>query len=117
MITSGARDGWATCPVTELGLIRVCAQLPVGRRTPEATADLLAILRVTSVGHVFWPDFLSPSGLAEVRAAATAKEVTDRYLWALARRFGGRVITFDRGLSAVAGDDAECLLTEQGPSH
>ena len=26
-MTSGAIDGWATCPLTELGVIRVCAQL------------------------------------------------------------------------------------------
>ena len=27
VLTAGTHDGWATCPVTELGLIRVCAQL------------------------------------------------------------------------------------------
>jgi predicted nucleic acid-binding protein len=45
-----------------------------------------------------------------VRTAATAKQITDRYLLALARRHGGRVITFDRGLAAAGGDDVNCLL-------
>ena len=27
VISHGARDGWATCPLTELGVIRVCALL------------------------------------------------------------------------------------------
>ena len=38
-----ARDVWATCPGTELGLMRVCAQLPVGQRAPAATADALGL--------------------------------------------------------------------------
>lgn len=56
VLDAGARDGWATCAVTELGLIRVCAQLSVGRRTPEAAANALVLLRrraaVTSFGRM-----------------------------------------------------------------
>lgn len=112
-LDAGARDGWATCAVTELGLIRVCAQLPVGRRTPEASADALVLFRATSGGHVFWPDVVSPSALTEVRAAVTAKQVTDRYLWGLARHYRGRVVTFDGGLAAAGGEDVR-LLTASG---
>jgi toxin-antitoxin system PIN domain toxin len=106
VLTTGARDGWATCPITELGLIRVCAQLPVGHRAPEATADTLVLFRTTNAGHVFWPDVVSPATLAQVRSAMTAKQVTDRYLWGLARHYGGSLVTFDRGLAAAGGDDA-----------
>lgn len=113
VLDAGARDGWATCAVTELGLIRVCAQLSVGRRTPEATADALVLLRATSAGHVFWPDIVSPAALTEVRTAVTAKQVTDRYLWGLARRYRGRVVTFDGGLAAAGGEDVR-LLTPSG---
>lgn len=107
----GARDGWATCPVTELGLIRVCAQLSVGYRAPEATADALVLLRATNSGHVFWPDVVSPAALTEVRAAPTAKHVTDRYLWGLARHYGGRLVTFDRGLAAAGREDVWLLTS------
>jgi len=110
VLTTGARDGWATCPVTELGLIRVCAQLPVGHRAPEATADALVLFRATNAGHVFWPDVVAPATLAQVRSAVTAKLVTDRYLWGLARHFRGLLVTFDRGLAAAGRDDV-CLLT------
>lgn len=110
VLTAGAQDGWATCPVTELGLIRVCAQLPVGHRAPEATADALVLFRATNVGHVFWPDVVSPATLAQVRSAVTAKQITDRYLWGLARYYRGQLVTFDRGLAAAGGDDV-CLLT------
>jgi predicted nucleic acid-binding protein len=53
---------------------------------------------------------VSPAVLPEVRAAATGKQVNDRYLLGLARRNGGRVVTFDRGLTAAGGDDVTCLL-------
>jgi toxin-antitoxin system PIN domain toxin len=108
--TSQANQGWATCAVTELGVIRVCAQLPGGAWPPERTADQLLLLTVDGRVHEFWPDALSPAVMPEVRMAQTGKQLTDRYLLGLARRHGGKVVTFDRGLTAVGGDDVICLL-------
>lgn len=48
--------------------------------------------------------------MPEVRTAGTAKQITDRYLLGLARRYGGRVITLDLSLAAAAGDDVLGLL-------
>ena len=107
-----ASSGWATCAVTELGVIRVCAQLTGGRVTPEATADRLLLLTVSTPTHRWWPDIVSPALLAEVRLAATAKQVTDGYLLGLARRHGGRLVTFDRALARAGGADAVCLLPQ-----
>lgn len=104
------QQGWATCPVTEIGVIRVCAQLPGGFRPPDTTASALFLLTSNSPGWMWWPDLISPVVLPEVRSAATAKQVTDRYLLGLARRNNGRVATFDRPLAAFGGDDAVCLL-------
>jgi len=103
-------DGWATCAVTELGVIRVCAQIAGGRRAPEATADRVLLLTVSNRAHAWWPDIASPALLAEVRTATTAKQVTDGYLLGLARRHAGRIVTFDRALAAAGGPDAACLL-------
>ena len=89
--STGAVEGRATCPLTELGVIRVCAQLPIGRRLPRATVDALLQLRVSSPGHLFWPDAISPAIMIELRQAETARHVTDRYLLGLARRYGGQV--------------------------
>jgi uncharacterized protein len=109
--SSAAAQGWATCTVTELGVIRVCAQLHGGTWPPEATADRLLMLIVSNQGYVWWPGTVSPAVLPEVRSAGTAKHVTDRYLLGLARRNGGRLVTFDRAL-AIAGKDAVvCLLS------
>ena len=65
-------EGWATCAVTELGVIRVCAQLPGGGWPPERTADQLLILTADGRAHEFWPDALSPAVMPEVRTAQTA---------------------------------------------
>jgi predicted nucleic acid-binding protein len=112
VLSQGAVEGWATCPVTELGAIRVCGQLPEGRRAPTATADALLQLRVSSRGHLFWPDPVSPAIMAELRQAETARQVTDRYLLGLARRFGGRVVTCDQGLSAAGAHHVINLLAD-----
>jgi toxin-antitoxin system PIN domain toxin len=108
--SEAATEGWATCAVTELGVIRVCAQLPGGQWPPEATADRLLMLTISNREYQWWPDMVSPAVLPEVRSATTAKQVTDRYLLGLARRNGGRVVTFDRALATTGGDDVVCLL-------
>jgi uncharacterized protein len=110
--STGAVGGWATCPLTELGVIRVCAQLPVGSRPPRATADALLQLRVTNSGHLFWPDAISPAIMLELRQAETARQVTDRYLLGLARRYRGRVVTCDHGLAVAGGNDVIDLLDQ-----
>ena len=112
---ASSSQGWATCGVTELGVIRVCAQLPGGIWAPEKTADRLLLLTAASREYVFWPDFTSPAVMPEVRTAATARQITDRYLLGLARRHGGRVITFDRPLAAASGADVLCLLASEPP--
>ena len=116
MITTGAVKGWATCPLTELGVIRVCAQIPVGSRPPKVTVVALLHLRVSSSGHLFWPDAVSPAIMLELRQADTARQVTDRYLLGLARRYGGQVVTCDQGLAAAGGQDVVNLLAPSASS-
>jgi toxin-antitoxin system PIN domain toxin len=110
--SNAAAGGWATCTVTELGVIRVCAQLPGTKWSPEATADRLLMMIVTNREYVWWPSSVSPAVLPEVRSAETGKQVTDRYLLGLARRNGGQLVTFDRALAVAGGDSVICLLPE-----
>jgi toxin-antitoxin system PIN domain toxin len=110
--SKAAAGGWATCTVTELGVIRVCAQLPGTRWAPEATADRLLMMIVTNREYVWWPSAVSPAVLPEVRSAETGKQVTDRYLLATARRNRGQLVTFDRALSVAGGDSVVCLLPD-----
>jgi len=92
-------EGWATCPLTESGFVRVStnARINPDARTVLEAATLLAALRAWP-GHQFWLDDVS---LAEEGDDALVgihghQQVTDAHLQMLAGRRGGRLVTFDR---------------------
>ena len=104
---------WATCPLTENGLLRIVghARYPNSPGTPAAVAPLMATLR-TLAGHVFWPDDISLLDTAHIDVARllSAAQVTDSYLLALAGAHGGQLASFDRRLVTDAVRvGAQCL--------
>ena len=108
-------DGWATCPLTENGFVRVLSNPAYpGRRTTVAdAADRLE--RLTNAGgHAFWGDQISLlDDLVIERARLSGhRQITDAYLLGLAVANGGCVVTFDRGLplGAVRGARAEHVV-------
>jgi uncharacterized protein len=102
------RGGWATCPLTENGLVRVLSQIAY-TPAPEPPARLVDRLRTIcgSGGHVFWPETvtLRDARLFVTSLPISARQVTDVYLLGLARRRNARLATFDRSipLGAVVG--------------
>jgi len=101
----GARGaaGWATCPVTESGFVRVSANPrvlphPIG---VAAARDVLGALRRVGT-HRFVPDDVSLTD-ADVPPVAGYRQVTDAHLLSLARRHGLPLVTFDRALGTLAG--------------
>lgn len=107
-----ASHGWATCPITESGFVRVSAN-PRVLPSPIAVADarrVLAALR-GSAGHRFLFDDVSLAD-EDVPVIAGYRQVTDVHLLVLARRRGVRLVTFDAGLAALAqAGDVELLTT------
>uniref|UniRef100_E6QKC3 PIN domain-containing protein n=1 Tax=mine drainage metagenome TaxID=410659 RepID=E6QKC3_9ZZZZ len=110
-LSSIGHAAWATCPVTENGVLRIVGH-PRYRNSPrnlgaifQAVSDLCAL-----PGHVFWPDDISILDEKWINAGnlLTSSQVTDSYLLALAIRNGGRLATFDRRLvpDAVNGGKA-----------
>lgn len=105
-------QAWATCPITENGLLRIVGHpgYPNTPGTPAAVAALLAGLRALP-GHRFWPDdisVLSP-GVDPARLLH-ASQITDSYLLALARAHGGQLASFDRKLLTNAVRDGAATL-------
>lgn len=91
---------FATTPVTELALLRVATHRNYGVAFADALAALKAIKDLPE--HVFWPADLEVS--AQVFAGGTSSaHTTDMYLLSLAAKNGGKLITFDQGISKVAG--------------
>ncbi|MBA2764285.1 MAG: VapC toxin family PIN domain ribonuclease [Thermoleophilaceae bacterium] len=107
---SGA--GWATCPITESGFVRVSSNAKVipSAIGVEAARGVLAALRAAG-GHRFLIDDVS-IGDSDVPAIAGHRQVTDAHLLTLARRRAVRLVTFNRGVHALAGGrDVELLST------
>lgn len=100
--------GWATCPLTENGCLRVLANPAYGGATLR-TAELVDRLRVfrSSGHHHFWPDAVSLLDRALFNPAFVSgyRQITDIYLLGLATKMGGRLATLDRSipLKAVVG--------------
>ncbi len=99
------KDAWATCPLTENGVLRIVGSVryPSSPGTPSAVAELLAVFR--SVGnHEFWPDdvTLFDRQLIDTARLLDSSQITDTYLLALARRHEGMLATFDRHLVTAA---------------
>lgn len=108
------RHGWATCPSTELGFVRVLSNPSSGTETWRA-AELVARLRrfCESDEHTFWNEDLSLLDEARVKPAFISghRQLTDVYLLAVAVKNGGCLATFDRSIpvSAVVGATREAL--------
>lgn len=112
---SRGHAAFATCPITENGLLRTVGhpKYPGSPGPPSAVASALAGLRALP-GHAFWPDDISLADTARVDSSrlATHAQVTDSYLLALAAAHGGQLATFDQRLrtDAVAGGSAALAL-------
>ena len=111
---ANARSGWASCPITQNGCIRIMSHpgypnaLPVGavmERLSEACSSSL---------HDFWPDDVSLLDFRLIDAARIhgPRQLSDVYLFALAVRHGGRFVTFDTAvpLDAVRTADMNQVL-------
>lgn len=100
-------QGWASCPVTQNGFVRVISQ----PRYPSPVPPALAVERLARAcagpPHEFWPCDVSvlDDRVVDRSRVHGARQVTDAYLLALAVRHGGRFVTFDRSvaLSAAVG--------------
>lgn len=105
---------WATCPVTENGLLRIVGHLnyPNSAGSPAAVVPLLRQLRALP-GHIFWKDDLSlvASKWIDASEIKTAAQVTDTYLLALAVTNGGKLATFDRRLATRAVHGGKAALS------
>lgn len=107
--------GWATCPLTENGLLRIVGN-PARRDVFLSIAQLGEHLRqfCAAPHHAFWPDSVSlrDEALFDLSRVRGHRQVTDIYLLGLATKHGGRLVTFDGRipLAAVKGARPENLV-------
>lgn len=106
--------GWATCPITENGCVRVMSQAQYPGRVSVSEIVRRLAAAVTVAEHTFWPDSISicDSERFDSSRILTPRNLTDIYLLGLAQKNGGRLVTFDRSipLAAVPGAKARHLV-------
>ena len=112
-----ATKGWATCSITENGMVRVLSQpaYPSGQRSPaEAIQVLRALKAAYRQVHEFWMDdvSLSDQSLFDSAYITGPRQVTDAYLLGLAARRKQRVVSFDRSLPWQAIRNGSAQLIE-----
>lgn len=100
------QEPWATCPITEMGFLRIVTTRGFSPNAP-AWAEAVRMLGKHTEGnavHCFWHDSLT---LADVDRQFGSRikgpnQITDAYLLALAILNDGRLVTFDYRIEALA---------------
>jgi hypothetical protein len=96
--------GWASCPLTENGFLRVVSQPRYSSSMSLAEAFGLFDFAIEHGNHAFWPDDLSLADRLYIdrRYVVGPKQLTDIYLLALAVKHGGRLVSFGRTIPLAA---------------
>jgi uncharacterized protein len=99
------KEGWATCPITQLGLVRTISNPGFASDAPR-TAEAIHWLTQTlqhHPDHQFWGDDLSLSVACHQTASRISgfKQLTDAYLIGLALHRNARLLTLDRRMLAL----------------
>lgn len=114
-LTHGAAPRWATCPITQLGFIRISSTSGIFSRNlspHQAHAALAALCRDEK--HHFLGEHLSALD-CDFSALNEPRQTSDAYLVALARHHGLCLLTLDKRLvNAFLGAPVELLAAETG---
>lgn len=105
--------GWASCPITQNGYVRIVSQAGYDPRlrVDEAAALLRDLIERPS--HAFWPETISilDPEIFNLSRLGSGRHVTDTYLLGVAKANNARFVTLDTRLSAagVIGSDGHLL--------
>jgi toxin-antitoxin system PIN domain toxin len=96
--------GWATCPITQAGFVRIVSN-PAFSRDAVQPREAIQVLSANTVAkdHAFWPDEIP---VAEAVAFTGIRlighqQMADAYLLGLAIRRGGALATLDQRIAAL----------------
>jgi toxin-antitoxin system PIN domain toxin len=107
-------EGWASCPLTQNGCIRILSQSAYPNRAPAAEVATRLAEATAHPAHQFWPDGVSllAPGIINWVNLLSGRHITDAYLLALAVTHKGQFVTLDQGvpIAAVQGAQAWHLV-------
>ena len=107
------QDGWATCPLTEAGFVRVSCNPSVVRHTVTPLEAIAVLQRLSQLGsHNFWPQDQSITELPEWIGTRLQgyRQVTDAVLLAAAIQRNGQLATLDGGMERLVSESQRSFL-------
>lgn len=103
---ANADRGWASCPLTENGVVRIMCNPGYSRTLRLVSSELIRRLAsfAANSDHEFWADDLSLRDKAQFVAERIhgSRQVTDIYLLGLAASHAARLVSFDAGIPVSA---------------
>jgi predicted nucleic acid-binding protein len=94
--TAGAASAFLTCPITELGFLRVSMQAGLSRNLDAAQDTLSGVKKSSRVPFDFVPDSVAVDQLPPY--VRTPAQLTDGYLLQLAKATGAKLATLYAGI-------------------
>ena len=105
--------GWATCPFTEAGFVRVSCNQSAVQRVVTPLDAISVLENLTQLGaHVFWPVDLPIMQLPESVADRLQghRQITDAILLMTAMQRNGQLATLDGGMEELLAEDDRSFL-------
>lgn len=106
-------EGWATCPLTEAGFVRVSCNPSVVHHTVTPLDAIGVLERLTQLGsHRFWPLDQSIVRLPDSLGVRLQgyRQITDAVLLAAAIQRHGQLATLDGGLEGLVTENQRPFL-------
>ena len=109
------RHGWATCPISQNGVLRIMAQPGYPRSIPSSLVAERLREATSTNHHRFWSDDVSllHAETVDWGRIIGPRQITDVYLLALAVAHQGRFVTFDARIApdiVAGGNRSLCLI-------
>ena len=101
---SHAKGGWASCPITQNGCVRIMSHAGYPNSLPVRAVMQSLHEATASTVHTFWPDDISllDGKISDATRIHGPRQLTDVYLLALAVRHAGQFVTFDNSVALEA---------------
>ncbi|MEP7311521.1 MAG: TA system VapC family ribonuclease toxin [Pseudomonadota bacterium] len=113
-LDTNIQQGWASCPLTQNGCLRIMSTDAYAHAQPLAAVTARLREATGTQFHEFWPDEISvlDADRFEQDRWLSSRQITDAYLLALAVHRGGTFVTLDRNVdrSLVRGAAAHHLV-------
>ena len=103
-LATNGRCGWASCPITQNGCMRVMSHPAYPNAIPVATLAERLREATADSSHEFFADAVSllEDAMIDSPRIHGARQITDTYLLALPVTNGARFVTFDQGIAMSA---------------